>query len=62
MAETRLRNIRVGDLWHDAMLVAHEIGTNNSAVCVEALQRLVDDHPAELRRAKRRKRRESTRQ
>lgn len=54
MAETPLRNIRVGPLWNDAMLVSHELGTNNSAICVEALARLVDDHPTELRRAKRR--------
>lgn len=55
--ETPLRNIRVGDLWDDALLVSREIGTNNTRVCVEALQRHVDEHPTELRRAKRKAKR-----
>lgn len=57
--ETPLRNIRVGDLWDDAMLVSREIGTTNTAACIEGLQRLVDENPAALKRAKRRRAREA---
>lgn len=57
--ETPLRNIRVGDLWDDAILVSREIGTSNTAVCIAALQRHVDENQSALRRAKRRRAREA---